>query len=218
MAQAYDINRMSDKEIVDTLLSTDTALRAKKEFIAKEFFYKKCYTTFYSFYDNYETNCKCCKEFIDEIFVLILTPSKITHKCQLENFRGESSLKTWLKTVCLYYCYSQFGLAERDPLHHAISSDTNEFDNEDDSGDRNERILGTSEIDLSGIDSADIEVLLSLMPNKRYSKLIRLLYLEQKTHKETAYALGMTMKNYYNKRILAEKQFMDVRRKEEENG
>ena len=80
------------------------------------------------------------------------------------------------------------------------------------------RLGGSIEIDLSGMNREDVETLLDMMPNKRYSRLIRLLYLEQKTHKETAEALGMTMKNYYNKRILAEAQYEQVRRKEEQYG
>ena len=64
---------------------------------------------------------------------------------------------------------------------------------------------------------SDVEVLLNMMPNVRYRNIIRLLYLEQKTHKETAEALGMTIDNYYNKRILAEKQYRQVCRKEEAN-
>lgn len=45
---------------------------------------------------------------------------------------------------------------------------------------------------------ADVEALLNMMPNMRYRNIIRLHYLEQKTHKETAEALGMSMDNYYN--------------------
>ena len=212
MAKVCDINKMSDLEIRDAILRRDN-------FVTKEFFYKRCYyKPFKSIFDNYYTNCKSCKEFIDEIYILILTPGKKTKKCQLENFNGESTLKTWLRSVCLYYCYGQFRLAERDPIHHAVSSDTKKFDDENDSGDRNEGILGSTEIDLSGLDRADVEVLLSCMPNNRYSKLIRLLYLEHLKYNEAAEVLGMTMKNFYNKRILAEKQFNDVRRKEERNG
>ena len=56
-----------------------------------------------------------------------------------------------------------------------------------------------------------------MMPNYRYRAIIRLLYLEQKTHKETAEALGMSMANYYNKRILAERQYKLVCGKEAKN-
>ena len=122
MAKVCDINKMSDLEIRDAILRRDN-------FVTKEFFYKRCYyKPFKSIFDNYYTNCKSCKEFIDEIYILILTPGKKTKKCQLENFNGESTLKTWLRSVCLYYCYGQFRLAERDPIHHAVSSDTKKFD------------------------------------------------------------------------------------------
>lgn len=50
----------------------------------------------------------------------------------------------------------------------------------------------------------DVEAILNLMPDKRYSTLIRLRYLEQKTNEETAGALGMSMDNYYHKHKLAE--------------
>lgn len=72
-------------------------------------------------------------------------------------------------------------------------------------------------IDFSDMNRADVEALLNMMPNTRYRNIIRLLYLEQKSHKEVAEALGMSMANYYNKRILAEKQYMQVCRKEEAN-
>lgn len=213
MAKVCDIKKMSDLEIRDAILQRDN-------FVTKEFFYKKCYyKPFKSFFDNYVTNCESCKEFIDEIYLQVITPSEKTKRCKLEDFRGDSTLKTWLHTVCLYYCYRQFGLAKRDPLHNSVSSVSNVKDDENEGGGGKD--IGdfvTNEIDLSGLNRADVETLLSLMPNKRYSKLIRLLHLEQKTPTETAEILGMTMSNYYNKRILAEKQFNDVRRKEERNG
>ena len=61
---------------------------------------------------------------------------------------------------------------------------------------------------------SDVEILLSMMPNLRYRKIIRLLHLEQKTYKEAAEALGMSMDNFYNKRILAEEQFKRIQKKE----
>ena len=56
------------------------------------------------------------------------------------------------------------------------------------------------------------------MPNKRYSELIRLRYLEQNTNEETAKALGMTMENYYSKHKLAKEQYQIIQRKEANNG
>lgn len=63
---------------------------------------------------------------------------------------------------------------------------------------------------MSTINKMDIERLLQLMPNKRYSQLIRLRYMKSFTHEETAKALGMTMANYYNKHKLAKEQFVKI--------
>ena len=90
-------------------------------------------------------------------------------------------------------------------------------DDDDVFSDRKKDESLSNPIDFSGMNRADVETLLSMMPNTRYRNIIRLLYLEQKTHKEVAEALGMSMANYYNKRILAEKQYMQVCRKEEAN-
>lgn len=210
MAKVGDINKMTDMEIAEAILNRDP-------FVTKEFFYKKCYPTFYTFYKENFTNCKSCKEFIDEIYIQILTPSKKTKKCQLENFKGDSTLLTWLRAICLYYCIGQYQKAQRDPLHNAITPETNVNDGEEnESVSRNEKIFGTTDIDISDLDREDVDTLLRLMPTQRYSELIRLLYLEGRTHEETANALGMKMNNYYNKRILAVKQFKVVLRKEEE--
>lgn len=154
---------------------------------------------------------------MDEIYILVIAPGK-TGKCQMENFRGESTLTSWLKTVCLFYCYHKYELKKRMPIYEPLPQNPEKESEKEDDGDIIDRLGGSIEIDFSGMNREDVETLLGMMPNKRYSRLIRLLYLEQKTHKETAEALGMTMKNYYNKRILAEAQYEQVRRKEEQYG
>lgn len=74
-----------DLQIAKSLISRD-------EMVTRKYFYQKCYPLFKSIYDNYYTDCTNCKEFIDEIYILVLAPSKVTGKCQMENFRGESTL------------------------------------------------------------------------------------------------------------------------------
>ena len=198
-----------DLQIAKSLINRD-------ERVTRDYYYKDCYPLFKSIYDNYYTDCKCCKEFMDEIYIVVLAPSKSTGKCQMENFRGESTLRTWLKTACLYYCYNRFKL--KPPIFEPLPRDPEKKDDDDDvfSDRKNDESL-SNPIDFSGMNRADVETLLSMMPNTRYRNIIRLLYLEQKTHKEVAEALGMSMANYYNKRILAEKQYMQVCRKEEAN-
>lgn len=199
-----------DLQIAKSLIDRD-------ERATRCYFYQQCYPLFKSIYDNYFTDCACCKEFIDEIYIIVLTPSKTTGKCQLENYRGESTLASWLKTVCLYFCYNKFELKKRMPVYNLLPHSTENRGDNDGQGDRSDTIYGSSEIDFSGTNRVDVEALLSMMSNTRYRNIIRLLYLEQKTHKEVAEALGMSMDNYYNKRILAEKQYKQVCRKEEAN-
>lgn len=182
--------------------------------VTRKYFYQQCYPLFKSIYDNYYTDCTNCKEFIDEIYIVVLAPSKTTGKCQMENFRGESTLTSWIKTACLYYCYKKYELKQRMPVYEPLPHTVEKEDGEDGISDRRNDEKLSNPIDFSEMNRADVETLLDLMSNVRYRNIIRLLYLEQKSHKETAEALGMSMDNYYNKRILAEKQFKQVCRKE----
>lgn len=193
------------------------ALINRDEKITRQYYYEQCYPLFKSVYDNYYTDCNSCKEFMDEIYIVVLAPSKITGKCQMENYRGESTLKTWLKAACLYYCYDKHELKQRMPIYEPLPLPEEKDEDDLFGGDRKIGIELSNPIDFSSMNRADVEALLSLMPNTRYRDIIRLLYLEQKTHKETAEALGMSMKNYYNKRILAEKQYKKICGKESRN-
>lgn len=69
----------NDHDIVEALLRRD-------EQITREFFYRKCYPLFKSVYDNYHTDCASCMEFINEIYILVLSPDHTTGKCKLDGF------------------------------------------------------------------------------------------------------------------------------------
>ena len=101
-----------------------------------------------------------------------------------------------------------------EPLHLSTEKNTEE----DSGGNRLDAIYGSIEIDFSNLNYQDALVILKQMPNRRYSDLIRLRYLEQKTNEETAEVLGMTMDNYYNKHKLAKEQYVHIFRKEVKNG
>lgn len=205
---------MATLKIYTEDLQIAKALIKRDESITKRYFYQDCYPLFKSIYDNYYTDCTCCKEFIDEIYIVTLAPNK-SGKCQMENYRGESTLTSWLKSVCLFYVYKRFNLKKRVPTVSPLpSSLEKEYDDTDSLIDK----LGSSDIDFSNMNRSDAEALLNLMPNKRYRNIIRLRYLEQKTNEETAEALGMTMENYYNKHKLAKAQYEKVCRKEEHHG
>lgn len=192
------------------------ALIRRNEQVTRTFFYQKCFPLFKSIFDNYYTDCASYKEFIDEIYLLLLAPSRETGHSQMENYRGESSLKTWIKTACLYYCYAKYEQKERMPIQEKVAWSVNE-----DLSDTTDRLMeqyGSVNMELDDIDRTDVMTILSLMPNKRYRELIRLRYLEQKTNEETAAELCMSMDNYYNKHKLAKEQFVSMLRKEAKNG
>ena len=196
-------------------LNIAKALIRHDESVTKHFFYRQCYPLFKSIFDNYYTDCTCCKEFIDEIYILVLAPSRITGKCQMENFRGESTLTSWLKSVCLFYCYKRFEKRENfEKISVLQHSSENKYVDSDSLLEK----YGSSEIEFDNMNRMDIETLIGMMSNERYRRIIQLRYVEHLSNEETAEALGMTMANYYNKHKLAKAQFLSVSRKEASHG
>lgn len=186
-----DLSAYPDISIVQAILNKDSA-------ITVEFLYRKCYPLFKALFDNYETDCVDVKEFIHEIYAFLLTPGRESHICPLATYRSEGSLYTWMKLVGRSYCFARFRKKEKLKVELIDVSD----------------IYGAYQpslnFDMSSIDRMDVERLLHIMPNKRYSQLIRLRYLLSYTNEETAQSLGMTMANYYNKHKLAKEQFIRI--------
>lgn len=203
------------KKIFSEDLQIAKSLIVRDEMVTRKYFYQQCYPLFKSIFDNYYTDCANVKEFIDEMYIIVLAPSKLTGKCQMENFRGESTLTSWLKTACLFYCYKQFEIKGKMPKKERLP--LSNADDDDDAGDRADSIYGSLEIDFSNINRQDAQVIIKQMPNKRYGELIRLRYLELMTNEETAKALGMSMENYYNKHKHAKAQYERIFRKEEQH-
>ena len=131
----------------------------------------------------------------------------------MEKYRGESSLFSWLKVVCLNFSADKYQKKLRMPIFNPIV-----IDEEKKNSDNLEGLWGASQLDMANIERQDAMAIIEEMPNKRYSKLIRLRYIEELSNEETAKALGMTMKNYYNKHKCAREQFMRVYEKEEQYG
>lgn len=200
---------MEVKRIYAEDLRVARALIRRDEAVTRSYFYRQCYPLFKSIFDHYYTDCDCCKEFIDEIYVFLLAPSPNTGRCKLESYRGESSLTTWIKTVCLFYCYDRYSTKGQMVIQEPIVQSDNEGHN-----DRQDARYGFEEPDFSYINRNDVLTVLRLMPNQRYSALIRLRYLEEYSNEETAAALGMSMDNYYNKHKLAKAQYELVLKKE----
>lgn len=204
------ISSSQQKIFTEDLLVRDALLKRDSK-VTLDYFYKQCYPLFKSIYDNYYTDSTCVMEFINEIYLLVMTPSKETGHCQLENYKGESSLATWLKTVCLFHCYHHYQHKERMPIVEIVVPESRD---DDDYADRFLDNSYSTTMDLASIERADLDVIIDSMSNERYRSIIRLRYVEQRTNEETAEALNMSMTNYYNKHKLAKEQFVKALRKE----
>lgn len=200
-----------DLQIAKSLIGRD-------ESVTRRYYYEQCYPLFKSIFDNYYTDCKCCKEFMDEIYILVIAPSKSTGRCYMDNYKGESTLASWLKAVCLTFCYRKYNLKKRIPTYEPLPNHSWNDEENDDGIDRKVDNAASIGLDFDGMNRADVEVLLGMMRNEGYRRLIRLRYLEQMSNEETAKALGLTMANYYNMHKRAKEQYETVRRKEEYHG
>ena len=200
-----DISLMDDRMVVEALL-----LRNQK--ITQQYLYIKCYPLFKSVYDNYYTDCQSCVEFINEIYLHLLTPHGSTGQCKLEGFHFGSTLTTWLKTVAVYYCYEHF---RRKQKVNFVEQKT-EYD--DSQSDRFDKYAASVYEEETSLGRYDLEAILNMMPNKRYSMIIRLRYLQGYSNEETAEALQMNMDNFYNKHRRAKIQFNEILNKERHYG
>ncbi|MCM1142454.1 MAG: sigma-70 family RNA polymerase sigma factor [Muribaculum sp.] len=189
------IDQYTDQQIVKAILNRDT-------YVTKEFLYRKCYPLFKAIHNKYYTDCNTPVELINEIYLYILWPKKDTNQSKLQNFGFRCSLTLWLKIVSEHYCQQLF----KKRLHvnggEDVSDDRNAIG--DDSFIENTRTL----------DMEDVNKVLSNMPNQRYSQLIKLRYVEEKTNEETALTMGLSMPNYYNTHKRAKEQYVETLRKE----
>lgn len=199
------LNGMSDLDVVNAILLRDRN-------VTQQYLYIKCYPLFKSVYDNYYTDCQSCVEFINEIYIHLLTPKNDTGECKLQSFRFGSTLTTWLKTVAVYYCYGKYRKKNEIDFVPEIN------ERSETQGDRFDAYSSSMYVESNPSGYSDIETILDLMPNKRYSQIIRLRYVENRTNEEAAEMLGMSMDNFYNKHRRARLQFIQVLEKEERYG
>ena len=190
-----DIERMSDREIVAALLARD-------RYITEAFFYKKCYPLFKSCFDKYYTDCESYIEFINEIYLYLMLPNKETQQSYMQNFAFRCTLTGWLKIVVETYCHQLF--RKKGEIIQESLDDTDRFT----------EIADSLFIEQSSFVKEDLKHVFAMMPNTRYRELIKLRYIDNYSNEETAAKLGLSMDNYYNKHLLAKKQFVTALRKE----
>lgn len=197
------ISEMDDHMVVEALL-----LRNQR--VTQYYLYVKCYPLFKSVYDNYYTDCQTCIEFINELYVHLLTPSLATGLCKLQTFQFGSTLLTWLKTVAVYYCFERYRRRQKVKVVEQFSQTKDGYS---DRFDQVSASIYSEEPEV--LEQYDTERLLDMMPNKRYSMILRLRYIDGLSNEETAAALNMTMDNYYNKHRRAKIQFNEITQKEQ---
>ena len=107
----------------------------------------------------------------------------------------------------MFYCYKKYKRKQKLQFDRIT-------DNFDDVGVRMDVLPGSIDLDISSLSRNDVDVILKLMPNRRYSNLIRLRYFEGHTNEETAEMMGMNMNTFYNKHKLAKEQYLKILAKE----
>ena len=195
MQNLVEIESMSDREIVAALLARDHA-------VTEAFFYRKCYPLFFACFNKYYTDCDNCLEFINEIYLYLMLPSRLTGQSYMQRFSFRCSLTNWLKIVAESYCHQLF--RKKGEIIQESLDDTDRFI----------EVADSLPIEHSNFAKEDLQHVLAMMPNLRYRELIQLRYVDNYSNEETAEKLGMTMDNYYNKHLLAKKQFVTALKKE----
>lgn len=159
---------MTDREIIQGLIARDNR-------VTEEFFFVKCRPLFCSIIQkvfDYEVNYD---EFVNELYAFLMEDDA----SKLRNFGYRSTLYQWLKVVAV-----RFFIKKRDSMIDDTSRET-PYD-----------ICHVSESDMST--GNDMEMLLSLMPSRRYVYVIRRLILEECEPDELAQEMNITMANLYN--------------------
>jgi len=190
-----DINGYNDREIVAAILSRDAA-------VTKAFLYGKCYPLFASIFGKYYTDCENVFEFINDIYIFILTPLGGTGRSKLSDFGFRCSLTMWLKIVAENFCHQLFSKKRDLPAENITPDDIFRLETR------------SLQAEINSLNMQDVKQILSMMPTERYRRLITLRYLQNRTNEETAMLLALTMANYYNVHLRAKAQFCQMLRKE----
>lgn len=170
---------MSDQEIVQGLIDRDNK-------ITEQFFFVKCrplLTAIMRLVFSYPVDYN---EMVNELYKYMLSDDA----AKLRQFQYRSSIYQWMKVVA-----TRFFIRQRDLMIEDTSKEPlyDKHDNE---------VVDTAQTVAMKI---DVDSLLALMDNKRYSDTIRRLVLEDMEPEKYAAEIGVTVDNLYNikKRAIA---------------
>ena len=170
---------MSDQEIVQGLIDRDNK-------ITEQFFFVKCrplLTATMRVVSSYPVDYN---EMVNELYKYMLSDDA----AKLRQFQYRSSIYQWMKVVA-----TRFFIRQRDLMIEDTSKEPL-YDKHDD------EVVDTAQTVAMKI---DVDSLLALMDNKRYSDTIRRLVLEDMEPEKYAAEIGVTVDNLYNikKRAIA---------------
>lgn len=183
---------MTDKEIIDSLITHDPQVTA-------QYFFKDCRPLFVSVIRRvFGTQIVDFDEIISELYILLME----NDAKKLHSFKFESTLYQWLKTTTIRHCL-------------LLKSKGKVIDNE------SQEPLGNSNESQSYTECSqaqmDIETLLRQMKNQRYALVIRMLMIEDMQSNDVAQKLSVTVDNLYNIKRRAMAALADVALKDKKH-
>ena len=175
------LNELSDKEIVDAILSND-------EVVVGYFFFEKCAPTF-----SYVIRHVFChqvnrNEVINEMYLYL----QRDNWRRLRQFGYRSKLTTWIAVVAVnFFKKKRARLMVNKALELRMAE---KVEHQEEQIDR----------------MPDVEELLSRLPNEKYRMVIRRLVLEDESPQELANKMGITVDNLYNVKQRALKRLKGI--------
>lgn len=194
--QQSHIEILSDQEVVEAILKRDKD-------VTYEYLYKKCFPLFKSIYTKYYTDCNTCMEFINDIYVHIMSPSKKTCTIPLANFKFRCTLTFWLKQIAENRCKE---LYKKKPNTTAIGDHF--------TMDRFTDLAGSDNLDLTAINKDDLQKVLNQVKPGRFRNIIEHVYLYGETNEEASKALNMSRNNFNTKHFIARQKLITILKQE----
>ncbi|MCQ2332715.1 MAG: hypothetical protein MJZ95_05920 [Paludibacteraceae bacterium] len=189
------IVNMSDAQLVPKI-------KDRKECETIEFFYGMAAPIFMKLFNGYFTDCQTPVEFINDFYADLMAERQSVGSRKIDGFAYECLFKNWIGKIALIFCFDRYSMKER---RKEALSDYAKFN-----------LNPEPELmqNIASLDLKDVSVLLSMMPNRQYSELIRMVYVDGMTLHDTAEALGVGMDRFFNMHRRAKLQYTQVYNKE----
>lgn len=187
------IANMSDAQLVPKI-------KDRKERETVEFFYGKAAPIFIKLFNGYFTDCQTPIEFIDDFYADLMVERQSVGSRKIDGFAYDCLFKNWIGKIALIFCFDRYSMKEK----------------------RNEALSDYAKLNpepqlmqnIASLDSRDVSMLLSMMPNRQYGELIRMVYVDGMTLHDTAETLGVEMDRFFNMHRRAKLQYTQVYNKE----